>query len=198
MNEIPEDKDKLSFLISIIDKQFLDEDPKELPFISKLCYESQRHAIESSVKGWKRANKTEVMGDPITDPTTNPTTKVVTNPKEEEEKVEEKEQYNSKEIAGVVYDLTSVEEHKEYYNVLIKNMNKEHTWLESLYRNEKISKGKLGKLVDLFIIHLMSKEVKDRPDTLSKFKQHCAAWIRLKFRMGDFQEYSSIKPKGSI
>ena len=96
MNEIPEDKDKLSFLISIINKQFLDEDPKELPFISKLCYESQRHAIESSVKGWKRANKTEVMGDPMTDPTTNPTTKVVTDPKEEEEKEEEKEEVEVK------------------------------------------------------------------------------------------------------
>ena len=44
-NELQNDKDRLSFLTSIINKQFLDEDPKGLNFISNLCYESQRHQI---------------------------------------------------------------------------------------------------------------------------------------------------------
>jgi len=100
LNEIPDDKDKLSFLIAVIDKQFLDENPKDLSFVSKLCYESQRHAIESSVKGWKRVNNTDVMGNPTTDPMTNPTTdpttnpmtNPMTNPKEEEEEEEEEEE----------------------------------------------------------------------------------------------------------
>ncbi len=93
LNEIPEDKDKLAFLLSIINKQFLDEDPEDLEFISKLCYESQRHSIESSVKGWKRVHKTDMQGNPPTDPTTNPTT----DPKEEEEKEEEEEKVKEKE-----------------------------------------------------------------------------------------------------
>jgi len=105
---------------------------------------------------------------------------------------------NNRQIAGVVYDLSNVKDHKDYYNELVKDMANEHTWLESLYRNDKVIKGKLGNLVDLFIIHLMSKDIKDRPENLSDFKQHCASWIRLKFRMGSLLEYSSVKPKGSI
>jgi uncharacterized phage protein (TIGR02220 family) len=85
-NEIPTDKDKLEFLTSIINKQFLDEDPKGLGFISNLCYESQRHQIESSVNGWKRANK----DTPLTTLGTNPPTTPRTDPKEEEEQEKEK------------------------------------------------------------------------------------------------------------
>jgi hypothetical protein len=88
LNELDNDKDKLDFLLSIINKQFLDEDPKELNFIVNLCYESQRHSIESSVKGWKRVNNI----DPTTNPTTDPTTDPTTNPKEEEVKGEVKEE----------------------------------------------------------------------------------------------------------
>jgi len=85
-NELTNDKDRLSFLTSIINKQFLDENPKGLNFIVNLCYESQRHQIETSVKGWKRATN-DTLG--ATPPTTPPTT-----PKEveEEEKEEEKEE----------------------------------------------------------------------------------------------------------
>jgi hypothetical protein len=88
LNELDNDKDKLDFLLSIINKQFLDEDPKELNFIVNLCYESQRHSIESSVKGWKRVNNI----DPTTNPTTNPTTDPTTNPEEEEEEVKGEEE----------------------------------------------------------------------------------------------------------
>jgi hypothetical protein len=94
-NELKEDKDKLEFLTSIINKQFLNEDPKDLSFIVKLCYESQRHSIESSVKGWLRVSNTDVLGNPTIDPTTNPMTNPMTNPQEEEE--EEKEEVEVKE-----------------------------------------------------------------------------------------------------
>lgn len=94
LNELEKDDDKLNFLLSIINKQFLDEDPKDLNFIVNLCYESQRHAIESSVKGWKRVNKEVPPSNPTTDPTTNPTTNPTTDPKQVEvkEKVKEKEE----------------------------------------------------------------------------------------------------------
>ena len=95
LNKIEKDEDKLAFLMSIVNKQFLDEEPKELNFLVDLCYSSQKHAIETSVKGWKRVNKTDVMGNPATDPTTNPTTNPITDPQEEEE--EEKEEEKEKE-----------------------------------------------------------------------------------------------------
>jgi hypothetical protein len=53
LNEIPKNEDKLKYLLALINKQFLDEEPEGLNFIVNLCYESQRHQIEESVKGWK-------------------------------------------------------------------------------------------------------------------------------------------------
>lgn len=96
LNELDNDKDKLNFLLSIINKQFLDEDPKDLNFIVNLCYESQRHSIESSVKGWKRVNKIDPTTNPMTNPVTDPTTNPSTNPKEEEEEEEVKEEEEEK------------------------------------------------------------------------------------------------------
>ena len=87
-NELENDKDRLNFLTSIINKQFLDEDPKNLNFLVNLCYESQRHSIETSVKGWKRATN-DTLG---IDPSTPLGTTLPTNPKEEEEKGEEEEE----------------------------------------------------------------------------------------------------------
>jgi len=96
-NEIKEDADKLEFITSILNKQFLNEDPADLNFMVNLCYQSQKHAVETSVKGWLRANK----DTPITNPPTNPPTPLgtnpPTNPKEEEEEEEEEEEveYNN-------------------------------------------------------------------------------------------------------
>jgi len=92
LNELQNDKDRLTFLLSIINKQFLNEDPKDLGFLTNLCYESQRHSIESSVKGWIRAAKTDLQGNNINTPPTNPRTTPPTNPKQEEgqEKGQEK------------------------------------------------------------------------------------------------------------
>ena len=96
LNELKEDADKLDFLMSIINKQFLNEDPKNLGFISNLCYESQRHSIEKSVNGWLLANNTDLKGNP-TPPKGSPPTPPKGSPptpppKEEQEKEQEKEQ----------------------------------------------------------------------------------------------------------
>tara|TARA_R110000824_G_scaffold25009_1_gene87520 strand:- start:358 stop:1065 length:708 start_codon:yes stop_codon:yes gene_type:complete len=93
LNKLENDEDKFSFLMAIINKQFLNEEPKGLNFLVDLCYESQRHQIERSLKGWLRVNKTDVMGDPTYDPMSNPTYDPMSNPvqveEEEEEEVEE-------------------------------------------------------------------------------------------------------------
>ena len=87
LNEIPNKEDKLEYLLAIINKQFLDEDPEELNFIVNLCYESQRHHIEESVKGWERATNQTLKDTPQT-PLMTP---CQTPSQEEEEKEEEKE-----------------------------------------------------------------------------------------------------------
>jgi len=68
LNQLETNSDKLNFLLSVINKQFLDQDPEGLNFVVKLAYESQRHQIESSVKGYKDKMKTELNGNPLQDP----------------------------------------------------------------------------------------------------------------------------------
>lgn len=110
----------------------------------------------------------------------------------------EDEQQHKRKLGDVEYDLKTVSGHLKYYTELTKDLISHETWIESLYRNDKIQKGKLGAIVDKFIIHLQSLEIKERPKTLADFKSHCANWIRVKIRIGEFQEYRTIKQKGSI
>jgi len=98
LNEIDNDKDKLDYLLAIINKQFLDEDPIDLSFISNLCYESQRHHIEQAVKGYKDRMGTDLLGNPLGDPCEDPPQGGKQGgygdpPQQEEEKEKEKELY---------------------------------------------------------------------------------------------------------
>ena len=98
LNELKDDSDKLHFLMSIINKQFLNEDPKDLGFIANLCHESQRHAIEKSVKGWLTANKTDLEGNPTPPPTPPKGSPLPLPPKEEQVQEEEQEKEEVKKI----------------------------------------------------------------------------------------------------
>ena len=126
LNEIETESDKLNYLLAVINKQFLDEDPKGLPFIANLCYESQRHAIETSVKGYKDKTKTDLQGNKL-----NPIEPAKQDPiqggikggikgagvdpsqqEKEKEKVQEEEKEKStkkseKDFSGVVYPFES-------------------------------------------------------------------------------------------
>ena len=149
MNELQTDSDKLNFLTSIINKQFLDEDPKDLNFIVNLCYESQRHQIEQSVKGWKRATS-ETLG--TTPPTPSGTTPP-TNPKEEEEKGEEEEEV--KEKVKKEYSQEVLQTFDECLNLFPlhlhpKTKSIKNNWLdtvEKLIRIEKIPPDKIIEIV---------------------------------------------------
>lgn len=91
LNEIPKDEDKLTYLLAVINKQFLDEEPEGLNFIVNLCYESQRHQIEESVKGWERATNQTLKDTPLTPLGTTPPTPLQEEEEKEEGKEEEKE-----------------------------------------------------------------------------------------------------------
>ncbi len=144
LNELKEDSDRLNFLMSIINKQFLNQDPKDLDFIAKLCYESQRHAIESSVKGWIRANKTDLQGNLLTNPPTNPPIDPPTNPKEEEEKEEEEEQVEEK--VKVIVENKFSPEVLNCYDALINffpiqlQPEKKESWYSEIEKLNRIDK----------------------------------------------------------
>jgi hypothetical protein len=96
LNKLQTDEDKLSFLNAIINKQFLNEDPVGLKFPVDLAWDSQINSIDNSVKGWIRAERTDLQGNSIDTPSTPPQGKTSTHPKEEEE--EEKEEGKDKYI----------------------------------------------------------------------------------------------------
>lgn len=81
------DKDKLSFINALLDKQFLDVDPVELKGMAKFAWVSQYNSIDQQVKGYKSKTKDPMQGGVL---------RVVDDPTlQEEEKEEEKEQYVS-------------------------------------------------------------------------------------------------------
>jgi hypothetical protein len=159
LNELKEDSDKLDFLMSIINKQFLDQDPKELGFIANLCYESQRHAIEKSVKGWITANKTDLEGNP-TPPIPLPPippkgSPLPLPPKEEQvqEEVEEKEEV--KKINGDIDFIYSLYPTK----CLVKNSNT---------GKSSVDKRKIEKLLKTISKDKLS-------NTIERYKKDCVA-----------------------
>jgi len=131
LNELKDKDDKLNFLLSIINKQFLDEDPKDLNFIVNLCYESQRHSIESSVKGWKRASKTDLIGNNLYTPPTPKGLDPPTPKQEEEEK--DKEEEKEKQVIYTENDfLKRWKDARLYYD-------KKPTNITKLIQSEKVN-----------------------------------------------------------
>ena len=111
LNQLETNSDKLNFLLSVINKQFLDQDPEGLNFVVKLAYESQRHQIESSVKGYKDKMKTELNGNPLQDPPVGGTQGGKEAPSvQEEEKGKEQEKGKGKRFIPPTF-----EELKSYF-----------------------------------------------------------------------------------
>lgn len=144
VNELQNDKDKVDFLMAVINKQFLDEDPKDLSFVVNLCYASQKHAIESSVKGYLRTINTDIQGNPQTDPTTIPTaipmTIPMTIPKEEKEEEQVEDEVEVKEKEDIdSRKLKFAHTLKEFSNIYSREMLKEFYdyWTETNENGKK-------------------------------------------------------------
>jgi outer membrane biosynthesis protein TonB len=99
--ELENDKERLNFLMALLQKQFEDIEPN-LTGMAKFAYVSQRHNIDSQVQGYK--NKigyepptqppTYVAGDTIM--TTEPPTEPPSIQEKEKEKEKEKEEVKEK------------------------------------------------------------------------------------------------------
>jgi hypothetical protein len=169
VNELQNDSDKCNFLMAIINKQFLDEDPSDLGFIVNLCYSSQKHSIEASVKGWKRVSNTDMVGNPTTNPISNPTTNPPTNPKEVEEEVEVKEKVKEK--------VKVIVKEKIINNAKFSNDCKtSEQWKETTAMQNKIKPDAINFFIDNFESHLITME--EQKKTLKEFKEHFSHWLR--------------------
>lgn len=167
VNELQNDSDKLSFLMAVINKQFLDEDPKDMSFLVKLCYSSQKHAIESSVKGWKRVANTDMEGNPLLNtthiPQTNPTSNPTTNPIQVEEKEKEKEQV---EVKDKNISLSLESDFNIFWNTYNKKVDLEKCRKKFL----KLPKKDITKILEVVEIY-----VKSTPE--KKYRKNPYTWL---------------------
>jgi hypothetical protein len=176
LNDIPEDADKLTFLMSIINKQFLDENPKDLNFMSNLCYNSQRHSVEKSAKGWMLANKTDMQGNPIEyktpDPTPDPTLDPALDPKEEEEEEEVQEK-----LINNIY--------KKFVAEVKEGKHQQAT--EQMYMRLRIKQGTLTPLLKNFYGQLIIDN--SVPKNTLELRKHFNNWLNVQDRVGKLDEY---------
>ena len=186
LNEIPTDKDKLEFLMAVINKQFLDESPVNLSFISNLSYESQRHSIESSVKGFKTKMKVDLLGNPIIagcQPPTEPPLKDPSIQEEEEGQEEEEVEYTkqtlnkSKEEIDfkVLLEYINEKTGKNYRTINNNVKNKFKARLKDGYKKEDILNAINNAIKDPFHIEenlrFLKPEYFSRANTLDMHGQ---------------------------
>lgn len=177
LNEIPDKDDKYNFLISIIDKQFLDENPKNLTLIAKLSYEGQRHSIEKSVKGYKDKMKTNLDGTPLVDPKQGGSVHPLKDPKQQE-KEKGKEQ-----VKEEVEE--EVEEENTFHNVetLKKHYLTKTQILKAVIDNKKNKVKDLDDLkakLNLFCIDLVEQ------GRLSENWKEFTSYFRNSLKIGKF------------
>jgi len=133
LNELPNDQDKLEFLMAVINKQFLDVDP-ELNGIVKFAYISQLHAIEKSVKGWKDATK-----QALTDALPNPPGGCMVHPRQQEKEQEKEKEQEQSNISSTKVDFD--------FNSFLDHINQT---FKKNYRvvNDKAKRGIKARLKD--------------------------------------------------
>jgi hypothetical protein len=152
LNELDNDSDKLDFLMSIINKQFLDEDPEGLSFISNLCYQSQRHQIESSVKGYKSKSNDAMQGG------TQGGRQAPYLQEEEEEKEKEKEKEEEKEKFSFRKTLLELTSNKILVDDWLKvrktkKATNTETALNSFIREVKKTNESIDTILEICIEH---------------------------------------------
>ncbi len=80
----------------------------------------------------------------------------------------------------------------EKYILMLKD---EHTYLEGIYRINKLQKGSVSKLAIMFKEHL--KIYPNNHKNLSSFKKHFSSWISQQIQKGKFTEYLTVR-KGML
>tara|TARA_R110001632_G_scaffold7811_1_gene30932 strand:- start:299 stop:982 length:684 start_codon:yes stop_codon:yes gene_type:complete len=159
-NEL-EDADKLTFIKSLLDKQFLDVDPDNLTGMTKFAWISQYNSIDQQVKGYKSKTKDHMKGG------CQGVATRVNLPPDLQEKEKEKEKGKGK---GKEQDIYKIAEdyinNDSVVNAILKNKSQ-----------LAFSKQDLSLKLDEFIIHLQSTDDIYKND--KEFKTHFLNWLRI-------------------
>lgn len=181
LNQIPEDNDKLDFLLAVINKQFLDEDPNNLNLIAKLSYEGQRHSIDKSIKGYKDKMKTDLLGNPLQGGYKGGGK----HPKEhplQQEKEQEKEKVKEKLIITIPKEEKIFLDKREIYRTYAIQLSTDMLFIEAVSRNHikhsnnEVNKKTIHKYLKIFLTHL--DETKEVHNNKKDFQNHFSNWLR--------------------
>ena len=133
LNELS-DKDKLTFLMALLDRQFHGVEPNNLKGIAKLAYVSQKHSIDKQVKGWEDKTGKTLQKRTESTPTEGGSQGPTEGPcQQEKEKEQEKgkEQVQVQEKGGVILPFDSGDFKKVWEN-----------WIEYRFEIKKPYKSK--------------------------------------------------------
>jgi hypothetical protein len=185
LNEIPDDKDKLTFLLSIINKQFLNDDPQGLNFVCKLAYESQRHQIETSVKGYKSKTK-----DPMKAPCQGGSQAPCEAPCLQEEEEEKEDNFNSNNYKILENVFKTLKERSENKNSI------EYIKLLEIEKSMDISRMGMRKCLQDFKSHLLLDDVVHL--TTNELLKHFRNWMNTQDTYGKLNGFKNGPVKGDL
>jgi len=142
------DKDKLSFINALFEKQFEGIEPENLNGMAKFAYISQKSNIDSQVKGWEDKTGCKLSISAPTEPPSQGVSVAPTEPptqqEKEKEKEKEKEEYSytiEREVLNSVANLFD----KKYYDTEIKKQK----WLDEIRKLIQIDNEYKQTIIDV-------------------------------------------------
>ncbi len=171
-NELESKEDKLNFITSLLDKQFLNVEPKGLKGIVKFAWVSQYNSIDQQVKGYKSKTKDPMQGGYVGGAKGGSV--------QEEEKGQEKE----KEIQQLYRKF--VDEVKRHYF---------DSRIESLYIRLKLEKGSISNLLQDYNQHLIS--INRLHENTEGFFVNFINWLNVQERNKKLNKYKK-QVKGAL
>jgi len=177
------DKCKLEFIDALLNKQFLNEDPKELKGMSKFAYLSQLHSIEKQVKGYEDATGIRLNDTPNSTPMGTPMSTPASRPhKEEQEKEKEKEKETINKELQPIFDLWI-----KYRDEIKKSIKSESTLNSLIKKMNSHTIGECDYIINLSISNQWQGLFWDK---LSDFKSDTSATKKLQTNEVKFRWFS--------
>lgn len=202
-NELDE-SNKLAFIDSLLNKQFLNVDPKGLEGMAKFAYISQTNSIDNQVKGYN--DKMKALNKPLLGEITTPTDGGVNTPAEQvEEKGKEKvegegevKEKNIKEIkvdtinTDVVFKISKL---YDQFSQEVKNGNHKLA-IEQIYMRVRVKPKTLTPILKNFQGQLIIDRKLHK--NTHEFLKHFSNYVNTQDNIGKLDEYKTFKQAGSL
>lgn len=157
--ELENDKDKLDFLMAILNKQFQGIEPN-LTGTVRLLYISQKYQLDKSAKGWedKKGVKLQPIQDPSVHPTLDPSVGSYEHPSVQEKEEEQVKEQVKEEVKEEVKEQAQVKKERKK---IIRNKNKEIGNIISEHNTGAEQFNKKSKLAKIILDRFGNKQLEN-------------------------------------